>query len=42
MRVMGATGQVLATFLVVSLLVHATGNARVALAAGRLPKPKSG
>ncbi|UUL77662.1 Pr6Pr family membrane protein [Pseudarthrobacter sp. Fe7] len=36
-RVFVATAQVLAAFLVVSVLVHAAGNARVALAAGRLP-----
>ncbi|WP_235008675.1 Pr6Pr family membrane protein [Arthrobacter sp. SLBN-122] len=35
LRVLGATGQVLIAFLVVSLLVHAAGNARVALATGK-------
>jgi hypothetical protein len=34
-RVLGATGQVLIAFLVVSLLVHAVGNVRVALATGK-------
>lgn len=34
-RVLGTTGQVLAAFLAVSVLVHAAGNARVALAAGK-------
>jgi hypothetical protein len=36
-RVLGSTGQVLVAFLVVSLMVHAVGNMRVALATGRLP-----
>ncbi|MDQ0768414.1 hypothetical protein QF031_001163 [Pseudarthrobacter defluvii] len=43
-RVLAATGQVLAAFLAVSVLVHAAGNARVALAAGkagRLKTPRS-
>jgi hypothetical protein len=39
-RVLGATGQVLIAFLVVSLLVHAVGNARVALQPERLPWPQ--
>ena len=34
-RVLVATGQVLAAFLAVSVLVHAAGNARTALAAGK-------
>ncbi len=34
-RVLATTGQVLAAFLAVSVLVHAAGNARAALAAGK-------
>ncbi|GGH93402.1 Pr6Pr family membrane protein [Arthrobacter liuii] len=39
-RVLGATAQVLIAFLVASLLVHAAGNARVALATGRQSRQK--
>lgn len=39
-RVLASTGQVLVAFLVVSLLTHAAGNARVALATGRLRNAK--
>ncbi|MEW1805574.1 Pr6Pr family membrane protein [Pseudarthrobacter sp. NPDC080039] len=41
-RVLVATTQVLFAFLVMSLLVHAAGNARVSLSLGRSPRPKTG
>ena len=40
-RVFVATAQVLVAFLVVSVLVHVAGNARVALATERTPRPES-
>lgn len=40
-RVLAATGQVLAAFLAVAVLVHAAGNARVALATGKAGRART-